>query len=170
MTTILEATEQRATQATRDRQAEQQLAVEAVKHDIGPQHYEQAKQFEPKLLAAVRDNYLPFFSKIAALSAHARPLPSFGSGYLRQLGELCSALPAQLRRGIDAYERLSFADLADQSKHGVDLNRRNSLIPLIRHDLHTYDGGLSGLEHLKGNLEQIIRESGWPGQPTTEEA
>lgn len=170
MTTILEATEQRATQATRDRQAEQQLAVEAVKQDIGPHHYERAKAFEPKLLAAVRDIYQPFFSKIAALSANARPLPSFGSGYLRQLGELCTALPAQLRRGIEAYERLSFADLADQSKRGIDLNRRDGLIPLIRHDLRTYDGGLGALEQLKGQLEQIIRDSGWPGRPTTEEA
>lgn len=164
MPMIVEAIEQRAAQATRDRQAEQEAAVEAVKQEIGPHHYKQAKQFEPKLLAAVRETYQPFFSRIAALTAGARPLPSFGSGYLQQLGELCTTIPFQLRRGLEAYERLSFADLADQSKRGIDLNRRNSLIPLIRQDLCTYDGGFGSLEHIKGQLEQIIRDSGWPGQ------
>lgn len=165
MPTILEAAEERASQATRERQAEQRVVVEAAKHDIGEHHYEQAKQFEPELLAAIRDTYQPFCSKLSALSAQTRPLPAFGSGYLQQLGELCMTLPLQLRRGIEAFERLSFADLADQSQRGVDLNRRSGLIMNIRQDLRTYDGALGGLKHLHGMLEQIIRDSRWPGQP-----
>ena len=165
MATILEAAEQRATHATRDRQAERQLTVESAKQDIGREHYEHAKIFEPKLQEAINTIYEPFVAKLFALSVGARPLPSFGGGYLRQLSELCTTIPFQLRRGIEAYERLSFEYLADQSKRGVDLNRRASVIMLIRQDLRTYDGGLGALEHLKGQLEQIIHDSGWPGPP-----
>lgn len=137
--------------------------VESMRQDIGPAHYEQAKQWLTKQEQAVEKIYQPFMDRLLSLQAKtAVPLPAPVAGWFRELSELCVTGPRQLRDAIDGYDKLAPPLMPNGQ---LDRNLRAAWISGIRQGLLNAEGIVNRLDMLRIYIEGSIREHGWPTGP-----
>lgn len=159
--TILEQADQRATTATAHAHTAKADIIDAMRREIGYPYYEQAKGHLREIEGAVRITYRPFLAQVAALAAKSpTPLPAQVLGWLKEMAETCDQAADQIRRGIDGWERLT-PPIWKDGKH-LDEAVKQARIFLIRQDLRSGDGKLSGLHERKAWIGTYIQQSGWP--------
>ena len=168
MTTILDDAEQRLGASLADTQQTQQDATEAMRDEIGRQHYDQAKVELAKLERVINEEALPFLTRITALSKTApAPLPQYVAAWLQEMDNNSQKVPPFIREGIVGWGQLRVPMAADG--RNVDVNSRASLVHLIRMKLMNWNGHESRFRDLKAQVENYLRESGWPARQPTQE-
>jgi hypothetical protein len=161
MSTILDDAEKRLAPAAAMAATRQQEIIEALRQEIGPQHYAQAQVELPKLEQFIGKDIRPFLMRVGTIAAKAKaPLPVQVQGWLTELSTICDQAPQQLHRGIDAYTRLQVPLWKDGKT--VDETARRTLVAVIRQDLRSWDGKRSFMEQHKGRVEDYIKHTGWP--------
>ncbi len=164
-THILDQVEARITGAKTTTHAEHAAVIACMKQEIGPQHYEQAKQQLPLLEQVINTDLLPFVSRLRALAMKAgTPLPTQIQQKLSQMEEACVTGPRQLRDGMKGFEQLRYEDLLWKDGRSVDVMVRASLIASLRQLLKSHDGLLSYWRSEQRQIEDWLRESHWPAQ------
>ena len=127
MTTILDDAEQRLGAALADTQQIQQDGIEAMRNEIGRQHYEQAKVEMAKLERTINEDIIPFLTRVTALSKKATtPLPQYVVNWLQEMHNNCDKAPPFIRQGINDWGQLRVPMAADG--RSVDVNARASLV------------------------------------------
>ena len=161
---VLDAAEARLAPAAAAAQTSRKAILDAMRDEIGRQHYEHAKIELPKLEQFIEHEMRPWLARLSALHANAKtPFPSTVHAWLSEAAKLCDCLPNQVRGGIDAWGKMVVPIWTDG--HSVDINARMALVGTIRQLLRSWDGASGRLEHLMAFVEQYIKESGWPATP-----
>lgn len=161
MSTILDDAEKRIAPAAATAQTRQQQIIEAMREEIGPQHYAQAQVELPKLEQFIGKDIRPFLARVGTIAAKSKvTLPAQVQGFLAELATICDQSPQQIRRGIDAYTRLQVPLWKDGKT--LDETARRTLVAVIRQDLRSWDGRRSFMEQRKGQVEDHIKHTGWP--------
>ncbi len=159
--TILDDAEQRLAPAAATAHTRQQDIIEAMREEIGRQHYEQAQGQLVELERVIANTYRPFLARVGTIAAKAKAtLPSQAQGWLIELATHCDHSPQQVRRGLDAYTKLQVPLWKDGKT--VDETARRTLVAVIRQDLRSWDGKRSFMEQRKGQVEEHIKHTGWP--------
>jgi hypothetical protein len=137
--------------------------VESMRKEIGPAHYEQAKQWLTKQEQAIAKTYQPFMARLLSLQTKTTvPLPANVAGWFRELSELCVTGPRQLRDALAGYDQLAPPLMPNGQ---LDCNLRGSLVAGIRQGLLNAEGIVNRLDMLRIYIEGSIREHGWPSVP-----
>ena len=161
---VLDAAEARLAPAAAAAQNSRKAILDAMRDEIGRQHYEHATVELPKLEQFIEHEVRPWLARLSALHANAKtPFPSNVHGWLSEAAKLCDSVPNQVRGGIDAWEKMVVPIWTDG--HSVDLTARAMLVGSIRQLLRSWDGASGRLEQLRASVEQYINESGWPASP-----
>ena len=165
--TILAEAEQRIETVNTQAHTTKEQGVEGLRREIGPQHYRLAQEKLPVIEKAIRETYLPFVARTAAIAGRvAIPLPHRVNQWLNELSESCTAAPLQVRRGIQAFERITIPLWMDGKT--PDPNECRNLVARIRQDLNSWDGRLGRFAALMGWVSAYIAETGWPAaQPSS---
>ena len=162
---VLDEAEQRLPADLARRRTLHREIVDAMRQEIGPAHYEQAKQWLTKQEQAIAATYQPFMDRLLSLQAKtAVPLPAPVAGWFRELSELCVSGPRQLRDAMNGYDKLAPPLMPNGQ---LDSNLRGSLVAGIRQGLLTAEGIVNRLDMLRIYIEGSIREHGWPLGPNT---
>ena len=137
--------------------------VESMRKEIGPAHYEQAKQWLTKQEQAIAKTYQPFMARLLSLQAKTTvPLPATVAGWFRELSELCVTGPRQLRDAIIGYDKLAPPLMPNGQ---LDRNLRAAWISGIRQGLLTGEGLFNRMEMVRTYIEHSIQKHGWPLGP-----
>ena len=168
MTTILDDAEQQLGAALAGAKQTEQDGIDAMRDEIGRQHYTQAKEELAKLQRTINEDIIPFLTRITALSTKATtPLPQYVVNWLQEMHNNCDIAPPFIRQGINDWGQLRVPMAADG--RSVDVNARASLVYLTRMRLLNWNGQEGRLRDLKAHVENYLRKSGWPApQPTQE--
>lgn len=162
---VLDEAEQRLPADLARRRTLHREIVDAMRQEIGPAHYEQAKQWLTKQEQAIAATYQPFMDRLLSLQAKtAVPLPAPVAGWFRELSELCVSGPRQLRDAMNGYDKLAPPLMPNGQ---LDSNLRGSLVAGIRQGLLNAEGIVNRLDMLRIYIEGSIREHGWPLGPNT---
>jgi hypothetical protein len=167
MTTILDDAEQRLGAALAGAKQTEQDSIEAMRDEIGRQHFAHAKEGLVKLERMIAEEIHPFLARITALCAKApTPLPQYIVNQLQAMHTSCDKVPPFIREGIAGWGELRVPLMADG--RSVDVNSRSTLIYQTRRRLMNWNGQESFLQNMKAQVENYLKESGWPSrQPTT---
>jgi hypothetical protein len=161
MSNVLEDAEQRIAPAAATAQTIQRERIQAMREEIGPQHYVQAQVELPKLEQVIAKDIRPFLEYLVRISQQAKtPLPPSVLDRVRELQELCESGARWVREGIDEWERLTPPLVRNTQQ--LDTGRRGTEVASLRTKLMNWDGKRSRLRDLRANIEQYIQESGWP--------
>ncbi len=171
MDDVLNMAEARGQTAQGDRQAFEATAVAAMRAEIGgPALYEEARRQLPIMEQAFAEARA-WLERLARIERKSGASLRIFHDILQSISKLCDAGTHEIRRGLAAYEQLSFGDVAwAKDPRQVDLTKRAILISQIRQDLRNFDGKVSFLNSQRSRVESAIRESGWPhfsGTPAT---
>lgn len=162
MNALDEAEQRMPADLARRRMLHQEI-VDAMRQEIGPAHYEQAKQWLTKQEQAIAKTYQPFMDRLLSLQAKTTvPLPATVAGWFRELSELCVTGPRQLRDAIDGYDKLAPPLMPNGQ---LDRNLRAAWISGIRQNLLNAEGIVNRLDMLRIYIEGSIQEHGWPLGP-----
>lgn len=159
--TILDHAEARIAPATDQARTTRTEIIDAMRDEIGRQHYTQAKDQLPKLERAISETYRPFLERVATIQAQSKvPLPLAVQPWLRDMATLCDTVPHAIRAGIEGWDRLTPPIWTDGKS--VDITMRTLSIVNIRQCLRNWDGVQGRLDSLMAQVERYIQESGWP--------
>jgi hypothetical protein len=166
--TILSDAEQRIPPTVTTAQTIRQERLAAMREEIGPHHFTQAKEQLPELERLITKTYRPFLDRMKQIQAQTKaPLRSDVLGWLQEMGTLCEIPPHAVRKGIEGWTQLTVPLQPDGKS--LDLMTRSQLMDGIRRLLKNWEGTASRLEILKAQVEQYILDSNWPASsPTTE--
>ena len=140
--------------------------VECMRQEIGPAHYEQAKQWLTKQEQAIATTYQPFMARLLSLQTQTTvPLPATVAGWFRELSDLCLTGPRMLRDGLTGYDKLTPPLMPNGQ---LDRNLRSAWISGIRQSLSSGEGLFNRLEMLRTYIEGSIKEHQWPSVPKAE--
>jgi hypothetical protein len=168
MATVLDGTEQRLGASLADTQQTQQDGIEAMRDEIGRQHYAQANVELEKLERVIAEEVRPFLSRITALCAKApTPLPQYVVNQLQEMHTSCDKVPPFIREGLVGWKELRVPLMA--GSHAIDVNSRSTLIYQTRMRLMNHNGQESFLHNMKAQVENYLKESGWPARQPTQE-
>jgi hypothetical protein len=168
MTTILENAEKRLSESIADTHQTEQDGVEAMRNEVGRTHFDQAKIELPKLERVIHEEIFPFLTRITALSKKAPiPLPQYVAAWLQEMENNSQKVPPFVKSGIDAWGQLRVPMAADG--RSVDVNARATLIYQTRMRLMNWNGHESRFRDLKAQVENYLKESGWPARQPTQE-
>ena len=163
MATILDEAEQRLGAALTDTQQAQKDGVEAMRDEIGRQHYAQANVELVKLECMIAEEIRPFLTRINALHTKApTPLPQYVVNQLREMHTSCDKVPPFVRGGLADWKALRVPIWTDGKS--IDVNARGTLIYHVRMKLMNWNGQESRLRDLKAQVEQYLSASGWPAR------
>jgi hypothetical protein len=161
MNTILDQAEQRVDAVQTNAHTSRHDRIEAMREEIGRQHYQRAKEQLPKIERAIQETYRPFLNQVTTIAAKAKAfLPAQVHGWLREMDVLCESIPRQVRAGIDGWDALAPPIWKDGKS--LDIAVRNELVHGLRTSLNSWDGCLTSLKNLTGRVETFIAQSGWP--------
>ena len=159
--TILDHAEARIAPATDQARTTRNEIIDAMRDEIGRQHYTQAKDQLPKLERAISETYRPFLERVANIQSQSKvPLMLAVQSWLREMGMLCDTVPNAIRAGIEGWDRLTPPIWTDGKS--VDINMRTQLISSLRQCLRNWDNVQGRLNDLTAQVERYIQESGWP--------
>jgi hypothetical protein len=159
--TILDDAERRLAPAAATAQTRLQEIIEAMREEIGRQHYDQAQGQLVELERVIAHTYRPFLNRVGTIAAKSKaPLPAQVQGWLTELATSCDQSPQQVRRGIEAYTTLQVPIWKDGKT--VHEHMRRELVGRIRQDLRCWDGMRRFMEQRKGQVEEHIKHTGWP--------
>ena len=160
-TTILDAAEQRLAPAAATAQTRQRDLIQAMREEIGPQHRAQAQVELPKLEQFIEKDIRPFRDHLVRISQQAKtPLPPSVLVWVRELNETCESGTRWVREGIDEWERLTPPLVRNTQQ--LDMGRRAIDVTSIRRKLMNWDGKRSFMEQRRKQVEDYIKQSGWP--------
>ncbi|TKB91783.1 MAG: hypothetical protein E8D41_09925 [Nitrospira sp.] len=163
---ILDHAEARIAPATDQARTTRNEIIDAMRDEIGRQHYTQAKDQLPKLERTISEIYRPFLERVATIQAQSKvPLPLAVQPWLREMGMLCDTVPNTICAGIEGWDRLTPPIWTDGKS--VDINMRTQLIGSLRQCLRNWDGVQGRLDDLTAQVERYIQESGWPAMRPT---
>ena len=161
--TILDDAEERVSDAHAHTKTTQTQIIDAMREEIGRQHYAQAKVTLPELERAMAKTYRPFVERVTGISAQAKAaLPPDVQGWLRDMMTACDTVPTVVRQGIDGWDRLMPPIWKDG--RSLDLAVRAQLVHDIRFCLRNGDGRQGSLDNLQAQVEHYIMDSGWPSR------
>lgn len=155
MNTILDSAKEHSDVVIAKTKATQAEAVEAMRAEIGPQHYRAAQKQLPVIEQAIQQTYAPFLAEVTTIR--------FGLSVPSQVRQWCADLestftvPDSLRRGISSYEQMQVPIWAMDGR-SVDSNQRAAVIAGTRTLLMCHDGCLTHLDTRKRQIESYIRE------------
>jgi hypothetical protein len=162
MNTILDQAAQRVDAVQTNAHTRRHDLIEAMREEIGRQHYQRAKDQLPKIERAIQETYRPFLNQVTTIAAKAKAsIPAQVQGWLREMDVLCESIPRQVRAWIDGWDALSPPIWWKDGK-SLDMAVRGSLVHGIRTSLNSWDGCLTSLKNLTGRVETFIAQSGWP--------
>lgn len=165
MTALDEAERRLPADADRRRTLHREI-VDTMRQEIGPAHYEQAKQWLTKQEQAIATTYQPFMARLLSLQTQTTvPLPATVAGWFRELSDLCLTGPRMLRDGLTGYDQLAPPLMPNGQ---LDRNLRSAWISGIRQSLSSGEGLFSRLEMLLTYIEGSIKEHQWPSVPKAE--
>lgn len=162
--TVLDDAEARVAPAAASVQDRRREIIDALRDVIGCELYQAAKVTLPEMERAIAKIYRPYMERVAHILAQAGvPVPAAIRGLLQELVRLCDSWPAQLRQGIDGWDRLTPPIWKDG--RSLDLMQRGALVSGIRAALMTGGRWQENLENLQRQIDRGIGESGWPAVP-----
>ena len=166
MNSVLDDAEARIAPAAATAQTLQEERLDAMRMEIGRQHYERAKLELPKLEHFIANNSRPFLARLVKISQRAKnPLPSQVQDWIKEMVQLCDSVPNTIRAGVDGWDTLTPPIWTDGKS--LDVNERARLIYTIRVSLRNWDGVQGRLETLRQQVEHFITSSGWPTASVT---
>lgn len=159
--TILDDAEQRLAPAAATAQTRQREIIEAMREEIGRQHYAQAQVELPKLERFIAEDVRPFPERLVRISQQAKtPLPSSVLAWVREMHETCENGTRWTREGLDEWARLAPPFVPNTQQ--LDMMRRKTEVASLRTKLMNWNGRQSRLRDLRAYVERFIRESDWP--------
>ncbi len=162
MSDFLQDAEARGHTAQADRQAFEAAVVASMREEIGPQNYHEGKEQLPIVEQVLMETRV-WLEQLATIERTSGASLRLFQDILQSISRECDAGTQQIRRGIAAYEQLTFRDIAwAKDPRQVDLTQRAFLIGRIRQDLRNFDGKVSFLKSQQSRVESAIQQSGWP--------
>lgn len=155
MNTTLSAAKQQSDVVMAKTNATQAEAVEAMRAEIGPQHYRVAQQQLPVIEQAIQQIYAPFMAQATTIK-FGLSVPSQVRAWCADMEQMFT-VPESLRRGIRSYEEMQVPIWPMDGK-SVDSNQRAAVIAGTRTLLMSHDGCLTHLDSRKRQIEGYIRE------------
>ena len=149
--------------AAKAREAE---VIAAMRQEIGPHHYDEAKRQVPILEQAITQRFQPFLQRLATMSAQAPALRDDMRHALHDMNLVCESSVRQVLGGIQVYEGLSLKPLLWKDGRSIDVNLRTARMAWIRSELFSHNGKIEFLANQQAIIARYIEDSGWPAVPT----
>lgn len=156
----------RSLEAAKTARAQEVEVIAAMRQEIGPHHYDEAKRQVPILEQAITQRFLPFLQRLAALLATAPPFRDDMRLSVANMNLVCESAVRQVLGGIQAYEGLTLKPLLWTDGRSIDVNLRTARMAWIRSELFSHNGKIEFLANQQAIIARYIEDSGWPAVPT----
>jgi hypothetical protein len=155
MNTTLENAKQHSAAMSAQILSTQAQQIDAMRNEIGPQYYHQAKEQLPLIERAVGETYRPFLAEVSMIE-FGRSVPAQMRQWCAEMERLLT-IPQSIHQGISSYEQLR-PPIWQMDGKSIDPNQRAALIAGTRNLLRSFDGCLTHLDGLKRRIEGYLKE------------